>query len=506
MRSKYAFLLILLFFLITRLFSLTKIPPSLYWDEASIGYSAYSLSLSGHDEWGEFLPLHFRAFGEFKLPIYIFTVAIFTKIIGVGTLAVRLPAVLYSMGTLILVYLLGKKLVKNGEFVGLLSMFLLSITPWFLLFSRVGYEASAGLFFFLLSIYFLVYDKLKEVSYLLAIVFLIASIYSYNSFRILSLFILPIYIYTGYKNISKSFWFLGSFTFLVSLVPMFRLYLLDFGGVRYQTIALMGTTGQKLIQFFMNYLSHFSYNFLFAIGDINLRSHSPGMGELLFIDLPFLILGTLFVLKRKINYSFYFLYLLVISPIPSAITREAPHALRGILLLPILVFLTAFGIYYLYLGINKGLYRYIYVVVISFIIFLSFAKYYLNFLNNYTFLSSQDWQWGYKKLIYDYSSEFNSFNKVVISDRYSQPYIFILYYLKIPPETYRKSVSFNTPDQWGFSTVRSFDKFEFKKVDSGDYKKGSIIFATEEDRLEDIIEDKKLYFLDGSTAFWVYKP
>src|SRR3990172_10586652 len=99
------FVLICLLFLVTRLYKISEIPPSVYWDEASIGYNAYSIVQSGKDEWGEFLPLHFRAFGEFKLPVYIYSAAPFVKAIGLNAYAVRLPAVLYSLGTIILVYL-----------------------------------------------------------------------------------------------------------------------------------------------------------------------------------------------------------------------------------------------------------------------------------------------------------------------------------------------------------------------------------------------------------------
>ena len=70
-RHYFFLVLLLLLFLTTRLWSMKEAPPSVYWDEASIGYNAFSVSQTLKDEWGEFLPIHFRAFGEFKLPVYI---------------------------------------------------------------------------------------------------------------------------------------------------------------------------------------------------------------------------------------------------------------------------------------------------------------------------------------------------------------------------------------------------------------------------------------------------
>ena len=97
MRNNLIFAFVLFLFLVSRIYKITGIPVSVYWDEASIGYNAYSIATDLKDEWGDKLPLHFRAFGEFKLPVYIYSVAVFVKAIGLNEHAVRLPAVLYSL-------------------------------------------------------------------------------------------------------------------------------------------------------------------------------------------------------------------------------------------------------------------------------------------------------------------------------------------------------------------------------------------------------------------------
>ena len=132
---------LIVFYLITRLYQIGQLPQTVYWDEASIGYNAFSVTVDGKDEWGDFLPLHFRAFGEFKLPVYIYSVVPFVATLGLNAEAVRLPAVIFGLFTLIGCYLIGRKLFNNQ--VGLLTILFLIISPWFLLFSRVGYEVSA---------------------------------------------------------------------------------------------------------------------------------------------------------------------------------------------------------------------------------------------------------------------------------------------------------------------------------------------------------------------------
>src|SRR3990170_4165978 len=111
--SYFFLFLIIVLFLFARLFRINQIPPSLYWDEASIGYNAYALTTDGKDEWGSTWPLHFRAFGEFKLPVYIYSVFALVKLGGISDLAVRLPAVFYSLGSILIVFLIANKIFNK---------------------------------------------------------------------------------------------------------------------------------------------------------------------------------------------------------------------------------------------------------------------------------------------------------------------------------------------------------------------------------------------------------
>ena len=43
-----------------RLYQLGDVPPSPDWDETALGYNAYSISKTGKDEYGTFLPLSIR--------------------------------------------------------------------------------------------------------------------------------------------------------------------------------------------------------------------------------------------------------------------------------------------------------------------------------------------------------------------------------------------------------------------------------------------------------------
>lgn len=480
MRNKLIFAFVLFLFLVSRIYKITEIPASVYWDEASIGYNAYSIATDLKDEWGEKLPLHFRAFGEFKLPVYIYTVAIFVKAIGLNDYAVRLPAVFYSLGTLIVVYLLTKK-ITNKEWVAILASFILSFSPWLFIFSRTGYEATAGIFFYLLAIYLFIYGLRKNLFFILGTVFLILSMYSYTSYRIISpltLFVFLVFaIRSDFKKRIPAI-FLSILIFIVSIIPIARLFIYDAGFGRAQTFALIPsiqqvydlsgkphlqitynrTAGinwwQNIATMGKNYLSHFGYNFLFAKGDTNPRSQISGHGQLYLFEIPLILLGLIAIIRSKKILYFLPLATLLIAPIPAALTKESPHALRTLLAAPSFAMIAAFGVNFLREHVKKFGGFVLFVVIAAY--FLSFESYMVDFITKYSIETASDWQYQYKEIFARQKSG-------TVTDKYGQPYIFALYYLKYSPEKFRQEVKLNPVNNWGFSKVASFGEFKFEK-------------------------------------------
>lgn len=495
LKPKVLLILICLFFLTIRLFKINEIPPSLYWDEASIGYNAYSIEQTLIDEWGDFLPIHFRAFGEFKLPVYIYSVVPFVKIFGLNEFAVRLPAVLFSLGVVILTYLLTKRLIGK-EWTALLSSFFISISPWFFIFSRTGYEATAGLMFYLLAIYaYLGYAK-NKYSILFATLFFILSAYSYNSFRLISpITILLLIVFNG-KNLaarlstSKLSVVLSIIILTAAIVPIYRLYAYDAGASRLQVV--------RSSDYLQNYFSHFSLDFLLK-GDKNPRSQQSGFGQVYFPELILLAFG-IYIICREQRKNLLPLPLLLLAPVPAIITKESPHALRAISAIPFIAIISAIGASYINEKIRmKNIFGYI--VVIVFLGF--FINYFTNFLTIYPVSSSKDWQYGYKQIFTNYKEEFTKYDHVIISDEYAQPYIFALFYLKYSPHNLSGNVTRNPVSEWGLSTVSKLSKFEFRKTEGLEEDlQNTLILADKEISNKSSIGTIK--FLDGNIAFWIY--
>lgn len=448
MKNKVLLILVILFFLVTRLYKIASIPGSVYWDEASIGYNAFSIATDLKDEWGDTLPLHFRAFGEFKLPVYIYSVVPFVKILGLNAYAVRIPSVLYSVGSILLIYFLGKK-ISGKESVGILSAFLLSISPWMFIFSRTGYEAVSGLFFFLLGTYLMLLTKVSRKYYVFGVLAFCISFYSYNSFRIIIPPWLVVMTLMTFQKKNILVIILSALVFTASLFPVYRLYKFDTGGARFAQVEVKSK--KDIVK---NYFSNFSPQFLFTKGDTNPRSQVPGRGQLYYLDIPFILMGLIFILKnKKLNYLLPIM-MLALSPIPAAITKESPHALRAILSAPSFAIISAFGVYFLIENFKK-VSKYIYITVgVAYLIF--FGTYYYEFLTNYSAKTRDAWQYQYKEI-------FLNTTKGTVTDEYAQPYIFALFYQKTNPSLFRSTVKYNPPDKWGFSLVSSFNGFEFKK-------------------------------------------
>lgn len=449
-QTRILLLSIIILFFVTRLYKINEIPPSVYWDEASIGYNAYSIAQTGKDEWGDFLPIHFRAFGEFKLPVYIYSVAPFVKIFGLNEFSVRIPSVLFSLGVVILTYFLARKLTGNNS-VGLWASFFISISPWFFIFSRTGYETTAGLMFYLLGI-FLFFVR-RNYFILLSVLSFILSAYSYNSFRITIPLTLLLLLALEWKRLRARIhqWtVLSILAIILSIIPIYRLYVYDAGGSRLQTVG--GVIGKAFVK---NYFSHFDPSFLFIQGDINLRHQQTGFGQLYFPEVFLLAAGFIYMLKSHAKYRWLPFILILLSPIPAAITRESPHALRSLPMVPFICMLSAMGFFFIKKKVIK------FGIILIFLTL--FSNYFLNFLNIYPAQSAKDWQYEYKKIFKESKFEFETKDKIDISDEGGQPYIFALFYLNYDPQNFRREVIRNSVDKWGFSTVKSFGKFEFGK-------------------------------------------
>jgi 4-amino-4-deoxy-L-arabinose transferase-like glycosyltransferase len=138
---------------VVRVYDIGGNPPGFFCDEASYGYNAYSILETGKDEHGARLPLFFRAFGEYKLPVYTYSQIPFIAAFGLSELAVRLTTAAYGVLTVLAVYLLVRALFRR-EALAVAAAAVLAVLPWHIHYSRTGLgEIIVYPFFLTLSLY-----------------------------------------------------------------------------------------------------------------------------------------------------------------------------------------------------------------------------------------------------------------------------------------------------------------------------------------------------------------
>lgn len=482
---KYLILIIILASLL-RLINLSSNPPSLNWDEVSHGYNAYSVLKTGRDEWGRVMPIIFQAYGDYKLPVYIYLTAVSELVLGLTALAVRLPSALAGITTVFFTYLLVKELIKK-ESVALLSAFLVAIEPWSLFLSRGAFEANLSLALTISGAYLFLKSQYKPLLLIPGSILLGLSVWTYNSARVFVPLLIIVWILIYWQNIKKSF--LSSKRIVIcSLVivlfffaPMFYQLVRPVGLARYEKVAILdeGAISKILdlrskinapdpiprlisnkvtyfaVVFVKNYFAHFSPEFLFFKGGTNYQFSFPKRGLIYSLNLPFFILGLIYLVKNYKNKNCrLILAWLLLSPIASSLTREAPQVLRSIVILPMPMVISALGFSTVFK--NKWVTA---SYIIALLLFLEnyLSAYFTNYRTNY----SWSWQYGYKEAASYVKENYDKYDKIIISKKYGEPHEFLLFYLKYDPVKFTKDANLIRFFQSNWCWVDRFDKFYF---------------------------------------------
>ena len=125
---------------LVRMLLLGRFPPGLNQDEASIGYDAWSLLVSGIDRNGAAWPVLLKSWGSGQNVLYAYLSFPFLRLFGLTVPALRLCAAFWGSLSLLLFWLLARRAL--GRRFGLLALLLLALNPWHLLLSRWALESN----------------------------------------------------------------------------------------------------------------------------------------------------------------------------------------------------------------------------------------------------------------------------------------------------------------------------------------------------------------------------
>lgn len=472
-----------------RLYKLDSIPPSLYWEEAALGYDAYSIAKTGKDHHGNPFPVvAFPSFGDYKPSGYFYAVVPFVSTLGLNAWSVRLPSALAGIGSVFLVYLICKELFTTRS--ALVAAFLFGIQPWALQFSRGGWEVNLSLLVILAGAYFLLKARKKAGYIIVAAIFLALSMYIYHAARLFA----PIIGMLGGVLLLREFWLQKSLrrnmvpvliafvvAFLVSSPLLVNMNTTAVSSRFTQTSifsdilpiqksnAAIEASGNTVFSkvFFHRYrffaeviiaqfFSHFSIPFLFLKGDGNLRHGTGTLGvlypiESLGIAIALLIgiaqvSSSVFRLQipkpaqrflsshhRTSSILLVVLWIISAAVAPSVVT-PAPHALRFLFAAPAFAILASIGILHL---VDRSPTKIKMLIILGVVggYFFYTARFMSWSLLAYPVTSANDWQFGYKELFSTIEKQKKEGEKVFVSRYQGRPSMYYLFFSKFDPSS-----------------------------------------------------------------------
>lgn len=525
-----------------RIWALGLVPPSPDWDEASLGYNAYSLLQTGRDEYGAFLPVVLRSFDDYKPAGYTYFIIPFIKIFGLNLMSVRLPSVIFGVLAVLATFFLIKELFQDKKWrikVALVGSFLLAISPWHVQFSRVAFEACTGMAFNLFTVLFFLKGLKNNKFFLLTAIVAALNIHVYQNEKVITPLLVLILSSIYWKQLIKvqKKYLMSAIILGIVIILPFVLYAVMNRSVFARAAGvsafaditpflkedaakiaidnknhdLLGLIlDNRRFVFFKTvisgYISHSDINWLFINGDLA-RHHVPGMGLLYLFELPFLFIGIYSIIfstyLNRQSKLLIFLWLFIV-PLPASITSGVPHAVRTLNFLPILQIFTAVGlIVFLEFILREKKFVYSAIGIICLLLAVVNFIYYLDqYFVQQNYLYSQNWQYGYKETVTEMEKIQNNYEKIIVSNKpyMDQSYIFFLFYLKYPPNKYQ--LESGNIVSGGFRENHLFGKYEFRPIEWSSEKKNSktLFIGLPSDFPPNAHVLKNTYFLDGTEA------
>lgn len=559
MKIKFELIYLILIVLtasVLRLWSLGAIPPSPDWDEAALGYNAWSIMHNGRDEYGEFMPLILRSFDDYKPALYMYFIIPFILIFDLTTLAVRLPSAVFGILSTIALYLLVKELLNDHKnrtgkhwirYLPIVSAFIFAISPQSIQFSRVAFETNTAASFNIFAALLFLWGLKRHWLLLLSTFLMGMNLHVYQSTKVfMPLFALALIIifYKKLLVVPKKYLAAAVVTGLIAAFPLIHYsFTNEQAFMRARGVSIFSEhtaikqseekkwtedheSGNMLGRLFHNqwvtygreimegYLLHYDLNWMFIRGDLA-RHHAPGMSIMYLWDLPFFLFGIYLMifstLPRKFKLLIFSWFLL--APVPAMVTNGLPHTVRTLNFLPTFQIFIAIGI----IGIVKYVASIKYQVLwfkvkylLMLLILLAGVFNFLYYLNQYfvqqNYFASHEWQYGYEEAVAEVAKIEKDFDRIIVSNEHplDQSYMFFLFYLKYPPVLYQNEDPLRTG---GFREVHKFGKYEFRPLNWKEDKDipNKLMVGSYEDFNDGGQLIKQINYLNGKPAIYIYR-
>ena len=507
-----------------RTIALDAAPPGLHHDEACNGYDAYSILLTGRDHHGNFLPIAIEAFGDYRPPLFDYSLVPLIAAFGLKTTVVRLGAALWGSADLVgAVCLAGLMLGWPGAAA---AAVLGALSPWQLAFSRFGQEAITGsaIVTWAMVCFLGWVNWRKPWCLILSAVLLGLSLYSYSVVKLFTPLIIGLLTILYWRELKqarlKPLIALGLIA--VIAIPQIVLTLQHPAEMqaRYNQMSLFGymatcpscqqsavlasstTTWAKIENVSANWAGYVSPSYLFVNGDLGDHwslLHPRGFGQLLPEQGPLIALALLGILSaRRRRIVIFLLGWLAIAAIPAALTVPSgawqpepglptplvlmDESIPNVPLTPDLLFshpesrrdslamtpwtvLSAAGFAILLeLTASSIALTTVVAAVLAASTIFSGARFVRSYFRDYPIQAAPYFQYGIEQAIAETQKLAIGHEPVVITNKMEMPYIYVLFFENYPPARFQNEPVRYAPGPPGsslYASVIHFDNFWF---------------------------------------------
>lgn len=398
-KISFSLILIVLLSFLFRFIWLDKIPVGLSNDELDYVLDAKALFLTGSDISGTWNPLSLTAptssFPKAEIsPLITFS---FIGPLPLSLILSKLIYVLFSTGTVVLIYLITKKLIGVKEAIA--AGFIASINPWLIFLGRTAYDSPLAVFFFLFAFYLLLITKGWKILWSFPLLFI--AFFSYLGTKLIFIPFSFIAIFFTWFYLNKKKY---KTNYLIVTVLCLALFTFGIFSLKNQTrtseiltprtnLITQLTNDEKRTSVktpltvlsnryliftkytFEKYMKVFSPEFLFLYGDPKGQFSLWEHGSFYYIDALFLVVGICSLFQKNKKILALLSAIALISPIPGALsTVGTSFAIRSLLLCPILIIFIGTGVSFLVNLKNNKITALL--LVIYFLLILNFINIY----------------------------------------------------------------------------------------------------------------------------------
>ena len=314
-KENILFFIIILFAILIRVVNWPNGIRDINCDEAMMAVNAKSIAQTGKDIYGTKLPIYFEGWlvgGQSAIPTYLVSIAI--GIFGCSLFAVRLPILIISIISIIIIYLLSKEIFNKK--IAIIVLFLTAINPWHIMQSQWNLDCNMFPHIFLIAIYLLcsgikTNNKIKLYS---SMIMFGISMYTYG----ISIFFVPLFLLViGIaliikKKISIKELLISSAIYILISIPILTMYIINY--LKLDTIEVFGITIQRfyysvrnedMLIFSNNVFEQFKTNIISTIETIVLQNDDliwntiKGYGTVYIFSIPFIAIGIADLTNKK---------------------------------------------------------------------------------------------------------------------------------------------------------------------------------------------------------------